>query len=487
MPVTPSEVVERRTITTEGTFDSIRRFLSADNPPEDVHRYMTYENRIHDPRCDPVLNEYETDGPHEFRLKKRKTTIVKEISPMAQSASVEGEEQVVEELVLDLSDSVHEMYAGWTMTWKFDINGYYDDDTERSVADTPEGSRIINQPVIRPYSDPAEWKTIVVANATELYNLLVGLPDHDPEMKFKVTWSRQEPSFSRLDRTQRELDNLKRAIALTHTILLETFKRPSIDITRFSFRSKRSGTVQHLYVPSRVLAQFEYFQKCHSPEYSEGQHMDTSPLETKEIGSLDEGICCDDSDEEWDSDSEDLEPDKSATFKATICITGTSRRTYQAFIHYALCGALYFAPLRSAYQQYCKTPPIPASEIGQLQHLTPWPEWAEAHCTPHTVVAGFKTLTSPKSLYRLADMLIIPKLKSICCKQIISSLNVGNVISEIQTSIFQQHEELRVEAYRFMQRTWRLYERSQIVPFLTNMSQAEADLVFKHILKDLPA
>ncbi|KAH9823898.1 hypothetical protein DFH28DRAFT_227822 [Melampsora americana] len=136
-------------------------------------------------------------------------------------------------------------------------------------------------------------------------------------------------------------------------------------------------------------------------------------------------------DEEWDSDSDNVEPKKDDRFKATIHVTDTSRRTYRAFIEYAICGALYFAPLRSAYKQYCTTPP------GQSIHThhTPWPEWAEAHITSHTIVPGFKTLSSPKSMYRLADMLIIPELKAICQKQIINSLDGRNVISEIRSTV----------------------------------------------------
>ncbi|EGG11385.1 uncharacterized protein MELLADRAFT_102311 [Melampsora larici-populina 98AG31] len=133
------------------------------------------------------------------------------------------------------------------------------------------------------------------------------------------------------------------------------------------------------------------------------------------------------------------------------------------FLHHF--RALYFAPLRSAYKQHCITRLVTAN-LGQQKHPIPWPEWAEARSTPHTTVPGFKTLSSPKSLYRLAD-------------------NAMNVITEIQSSVFQQHEELRVEAYKVMRRNWRSYRCAVIAPFITNLSPEESILVFNHILKDL--
>ncbi|EGF97015.1 uncharacterized protein MELLADRAFT_114660 [Melampsora larici-populina 98AG31] len=374
-PKTMKPQVETRTVTTDGTFEGFAEFLRSDNPADLVETELNYEHTLTDPRCDPEENEYETDGPHEFRLKKRKTTTVMETSPMGQPSSVGGEEQVVEDLVIHLSDSVREMFAGWTMSWKFAIDGYNGNGRE-SISDTPEGSRILSS---------------------------------------------------------------------------------------------------------------------HSLKYSETQHMDKTKRKRDEIEKPSEGLYCDDSDDDWDSDTEDVEPEKNATFKATIHVTGTSilivdcsRRTYQAFIDYAVCGALYFAPLRSTYQVYCKALSNPAEENDQLPPLPLWPVWAEAYCTPYTIVPGFKTPSSPKSLYRLADMLIIPQLKAICRQQISNSIHVQNVISELQSSVFEQHEELRVDAYKFMRNTWHLYQSSEIVPFLANMSEAEAALVFNHILKNLP-
>lgn len=179
--------------------------------------------------------------------------------------------------------------------------------------------------------------------------------------------------------------------------------------------------------------------------------------------------------------------------------------------------ALYFAPLRSAYRRYCETPFIQLPESGRSSEelRAPWPQWAKAHSTPHTVVPGVKTPSSPKSLYRLADskqistlynqcrpmhqsfmndfwctsfwwnqVLIIPELKAICYKQIINSLDMRYVISEINNSVFQQHEELRVEAYKFMRKNWRTLSSSELTSLLTQLSPEEAGLLVQHTLMD---
>ncbi|EGG11712.1 uncharacterized protein MELLADRAFT_102328 [Melampsora larici-populina 98AG31] len=450
-PKTMKPQVETRTVTTDGTFEGFAEFLRSDNPADLVETELNYEHTLTDPRCDPEENEYETDGPHEFRLKKRKTTTVMETSPMGQPSSVGGEEQVVEDLVIHLSDSVREMFAGWTMSWKFAIDGYNGNGRE-SISDTPEGSRIFKQSVITPYSDPAEWKTITVGKVMEMRTLLAGYADHD-DLEFNITWSRQEPSFSQLERTQRELDLLKRAMAQTQAMLLGIFNRPSIDITRLVFRSKTQRNSQISVLITEDV------------EPRKGRITSRSSLYNLQSIIHDVKLIC-------------------------YNRMPRSKQPFMSQAHHLICHvqsrALYFAPLRSTYQVYCKALSSPAEENDQLPPLPLWPVWAEAYCTPYTIVPGFKTPSSPKSLYRLADMLIIPQLKAICRQQISNSIHVQNVISELQSSVFEQHEELRVDAYKFMRNTWHLYQSSEIVPFLANMSEAEAALVFNHILKNLP-
>ncbi|KAH9823884.1 hypothetical protein DFH28DRAFT_1047762 [Melampsora americana] len=528
---------ETRTVTTNGVLHKPSRFLKSDNPVE-VFTRLTYEHCLYDPRRSPAEHVYRTKCPHEFRLQKRTSATAVGTSAMGQLNSVEREKQVVEELVVHLSDSVHQMYAEWTMFWKFTVNSEFDD-----------RARTISQHTITPYSSPAEWKTITVGKVKDIRGLFKGSHGLEDALHFTISWTREEIPLALLDATRRELEGLKRAMLQTHTTLLDNFKQPSIDMTRLVFRSKCGKIFKNLYVPSRLLDRFEYFQKYHSSENSETQRLDKAKRKRDEKASPSEDLPWDDSDEEWDSDSDNAETDKDTTFKATIHVVGTSRRTYQAFIDYAISGALYFAPLRSAYRQYRNTPSIPVSENGQLQKveasqsqplenrqsqppekrqsqplenrqsqppekrqsqppenlpsqplengqlqavendqlqpLIPWPEWAKAHCTSHTVVPGFTTLSSPKSLHRLANMLNIPELKAICHQQIIHSLDVRTVISEIESRIFTEHEELRVEAYEWIQKNWSSFPSSDLISLIKNLSEEEAALIVKYTLKDL--
>ncbi|KAH9823885.1 hypothetical protein DFH28DRAFT_943854 [Melampsora americana] len=470
---------EYRTVTTNGEFNNLNRFLSSNISTNCLVRdNMSYEHTIYHPHRRPSKHIYRTNCPHQFRLQRRKTKVGLKTSPD------EGQEMFEDELVIHLSDSVREMYAEWTMSWEFSIPGNQTDEFEQ-MNGYPTCRGVFNQPFITSHSNQVEWKTITVGKVMDIQNLLEGYYAAQDTLEFRVSWSRQDRGLSQLEETRLELNDLKRLVARTHTTFLETFRRPLIETTRLVFRSKRNGTVKCLYVPSHILTQFDYFQTCHSPEYSETQNVATVKRKRDQIEKLSKGLSCDDSDDEWDSDSEDVELEKNTTFKATIHVTGTSRQTYQAFIDYAICGALYFAPMRSAYQQYRNT--LQSSAIGQFskEQGVAWHEWAEENYTPHTIVPGFKTLTSPKSLYRLADMLIIPELKAICQEQIIESLDPNTVLSELKSSVFEHHEELRVEAYKFMRQNWYAYDSSDIAPFISSLSQAEAALVFDHILSDL--
>ncbi|EGG11388.1 uncharacterized protein MELLADRAFT_90887 [Melampsora larici-populina 98AG31] len=452
--------IESRTVAAQGFFENLASLLT----PDYTHvggivatMRSGCEHHLYDPRYSPAQQMYSTDCPHEFRLQRRKTTTAVEGLPTGQLSSLEFQKLISDELVVLISNSVYKMYADWNMSWKFRI-------------DSGERMQKLKVPMITPSSDPVEWKTITVGNALGLKQLLEH-PGCDGKIYFGVCWFRADPPFL-LNNTQRELIGLKRAMKQMRSTVFEAFKCPSIDITRLVFRSNRNGNFKKLI--------------SHSPEYAESRYTDGNLLEADEVGNLGDGMYCDDSDEEWDSDSDDHETEKNYAFKATIRVTGTSRRTYQAFIDYATCGALYFAPLRSAYRRYCETPFIELSESSQSPEelRAPWSQWAKARSTPHTVVPGVKTLSSPKSLYRLADMLIIPELKAICYKQIINSLDMRYVISEINNSVFQQHEELRVEAYKFMRTNWRTLSSSELTSLLTQLSPEEAALLVQHTLMD---
>ncbi|KAH9823899.1 hypothetical protein DFH28DRAFT_1216252 [Melampsora americana] len=258
---------EERTVTTRGHFHDIIHNLMSDRYPNGTIATTSLgdEHRVHDPRRLPVENVYRTNCPHQFRLYKRK--VVR--TAMAPSFSIHIPQPVEEELVVELSDSVYEMYSDWTMKWEFGTHpgGLQLATQFGTQSGFQSDSQVISRATITPDRDAVEWKTIIVGEAQSL------LARHFPNdiLCFTVTWTRQESS-PKLKSTQHELEELKRAMTQMCTSMFETFNRPSIEITHLVFRSKRSGIYKHLYVPSHVLAQFEYFQRCHSAEYSETQH-----------------------------------------------------------------------------------------------------------------------------------------------------------------------------------------------------------------------
>ncbi|EGG08202.1 uncharacterized protein MELLADRAFT_105167 [Melampsora larici-populina 98AG31] len=144
-----------------------------------------------------------------------------------------------------------------------------------------------------------------------------------------------------------------------------------------------------------------------------------------EIEKLSGEAYCKNYDDKWDSDSESLEPEK-----GPIHMSQTPFNKCTSLCGLAVCGALYFAPLKSAYLEDGKPHSDEAPEIEQLselseieqsheesgmtqstkieqpsdtEHCTAWPKWSKAHSTPYTTIPGFKTISSPKSLYCVAN------------------------------------------------------------------------------------
>ncbi|EGG12399.1 uncharacterized protein MELLADRAFT_89049 [Melampsora larici-populina 98AG31] len=446
-------MAEHRTVTTQGKFNCYSWLPMSELTRDSVIAVITDydEHHLHHPHRDPPKHIFKSKCPHEFHMRRKETTETTNV----------GKRRVVDadELIVELSDSVRTMYAGWSMKWEF-----------QTATGRNRGSavQVIQQGMTTLHGEPLDLKTLTVGKPMVVRKLLEEAVD--TTLYFQIVWTREDPGSG--------LIALRRLMAQTRAKMVEAFKSPSIDITRLVFDSKRSGTPKHLYVYSNVLRQFEYFEKCHSPEYSETQHLDRS-------ADHDERTYCGDSDEEWDLDSEeDFEPEKNTAFKATIHVKDVSRRTYRAFIDYAICGALHFAPLLSAYGQYYQETSLTAAKTGKKKQPTSWPVWAKAHSTTHTDVTGCKTFTSPKSLYRLADMLIIPELKEICHKQIIESLEKSTVIAELQSPLFEQHRELRLAAYKSMQKNWRTFSGSELVPLFTCLPEEEAVIVVNYLLKE---
>ncbi|EGG11391.1 uncharacterized protein MELLADRAFT_59547 [Melampsora larici-populina 98AG31] len=504
-------MVETRSVTTQAYFDDLDALWKSDG---ETHKRLVGVNHVADEHClhdshrDPPEHRFELRCPHQFYLQRQETTTALNTVPMGQSLSVE-ESWVSDELVFHLSESVRTMYTGWSMSWcvlliEVTLIPLQIATTQRAQHQvfSPSRRRIANLQS----GDPVEWKTITVGETMDVKRLLQQ-PGTENDIYFRATWSCSDTA-SLLHSTQRDLDSLTQAMKQMRKTVIETLDRPLSSITRLVFCSKRNGAVKNFLNTSKnvsvklSLPSHEYIRLSltyltllfrvypgHSSEYSESQLVEEPPLKDEEGDQVEE-MSCGDSDEEWDSEPEDHEPESekvpihilmllskrpfvSRTSRYSIgCF---SRRTYQAFIEYAICGALYFAPLRSAYEEYCERTSLVASKTGEdptKQPRTLWAEWAEVHSTPHTVVPDFKTLSSPKSMYRLAD--------TICHKQIIGCLSVRNLISEIHCPLFEQHQELRVDAYQLVRKSWKSFTSSELTALIAPLSQEEAALVVQH-------
>lgn len=109
------------TLKTNGRFDNFRRLLMSDAATAIVHAKLTEAHSVHDPRRHPPEHVYCTDCPHQFQLYRRKVKTVAS-SPTERSSPAEGQETVWDELVINLSNSVHEMYAEWDMGWGVSVS-----------------------------------------------------------------------------------------------------------------------------------------------------------------------------------------------------------------------------------------------------------------------------------------------------------------------------------------------------------------------------
>lgn len=146
-------------------------------------------------------------------------------------------------------------------------------------------AQVIKQGKLTPRSDPVEWKTITVGKSMDVKKLLerpgfevsmhpipkhtnlcgtLKLCDYSQPQKtlyFVATWFVGDAA-SQLNSAERKWDDITKLMERMHTTVFKSLKQPSIGITRLVFRSERGGAVKNLYVPSYILNQFEYFQKC---------------------------------------------------------------------------------------------------------------------------------------------------------------------------------------------------------------------------------
>ena len=135
-----------------------------------------------------------------------------------------------------------------------------------------------------------------------------------------------------------------------------------------------------------------------------------------------------------DSDDERDEANLCAppsTPKATyrIEVTESSYITYQAVLHWIHTGLIQFAPLTSM-----RPPPPPSAIPAAL-------------------------LTSPKSVYRLADFLDLPALKALALAAILSQITATNAIVELTSSVSALYEPLQAALLDYTALNWKMSKK----------------------------
>ncbi|GAA5897623.1 hypothetical protein JCM5296_003741 [Sporobolomyces johnsonii] len=145
----------------------------------------------------------------------------------------------------------------------------------------------------------------------------------------------------------------------------------------------------------------------------------------------------------------------------TIPITGTTYKTYHAFLCWLYTGQLQFAPLTSTFL------PPPSSE-ADLPNSTS----SSAPSSSSALLSARRTrryalslialryplsppAVSPKSLYRLAHFLEIPALQSLCVTALRERLTVDNIPREMLGSLAESYQEIWDVEVKWAKERWK--------------------------------
>ncbi|KAH9821519.1 hypothetical protein DFH28DRAFT_522987 [Melampsora americana] len=288
-----------------------------------------------------------------------------------------------------------------------------------------------------------------------------------------------DPDTSGLLRARREHRQMVSNLGTFLSVHSRLFNDPCLETVRFVF-PQRSGRKKYLYALETVLRSVKYFANLLDSQFSETNYSssDDSPSKPKKTKldhpspspsiqalepstftapsnvepSLDPTIESDTSTDEdsngwWNGDSDDEadDPDHDVEeyempadrFKATILVTDTPYPTYRALLTYMFSGSIKFAPLRSTYISEKRA----ARKRGE--DFETWRSFVEHRSSTIVMTECELNPTSPKSMYILADKLIMPELQKLSKQQIIRSLTPSNIFNEIKTDLCSQHSELR--------------------------------------------
>lgn len=132
-----------------------------------------------------------------------------------------------------------------------------------------------------------------------------------------------------------------------------------------------------------------------------------------------------------DSDDEDAPPASSTISPSIhrIVIRDASYKTYRATLHYLATGKISFSHLSSLYLSSTR-PPAPSSSSTEVLP------------------------TSPKSIYRLADVLSLRDLKSRAFASIETQLCANNALIELLSDLSADYDDVREACTAAVLRNW---------------------------------
>ncbi|GAA5898021.1 hypothetical protein JCM6882_003308 [Rhodosporidiobolus microsporus] len=196
-------------------------------------------------------------------------------------------------------------------------------------------------------------------------------------------------------------------------------------------RSKRM-----IWTTETLLHQSPYFATLFSSDFLEATN---SNPQLPAPAHLVEPLAYDDSDDEGKTDFPPPNADLPAVLPShkTITITSTSYFTYFAVLSWMQSKQIVFSALTSSFR---------SSEVTSQQEAAAhrWNRIAPSPPSSSTILP-----VSPKSVYRLADLLELPDLAALALDDFVSQLNLDNVAYELFSETAGCYEEVGNAVFDF--------------------------------------
>lgn len=155
-----------------------------------------------------------------------------------------------------------------------------------------------------------------------------------------------------------------------------------------------------------------------------------------------------------------------------IKVDSKAYTTYRAVLCYMQTGVIAFAPLRSTFRNLPNSSSVDQRRAALLEFRVD---------TSHPLPA------SPKSIYRLANYLLLPELASLALANIKSQLTIENIAYEVFGDVAFKHEEVGAIMLEFASKNWKVVGKGRAMkevkqlanegkmPYFTEMSSQLLD------------